>query len=113
MEPICVVYGPALALLAVRSDGVLSAVNVLLVYVVLGGAAVEVSHWLMQLEPRFLHILQMISNEEAKIHLTFLRLHSRQLCVPFLTLLCFVELWASILASTLNQELAPKRHAQE
>ena len=100
-------------LLATRLDGVLSAVNVLLGYVVLSGAVIEVSHWLMQLEPRFLHILQRTSDGEAKMHLTFLRLHSRQLCVPFLTLLCFVELWASILASTLNQELAPKRHAQE
>lgn len=80
----------------------LSAVDVLLVFVVLCEVAIEVSHWLMQLEPRFLHTTQMTSDGEVKMHLTFLRSHSRQLCVPFLTLLCFTELWASILASTLK-----------
>jgi hypothetical protein len=88
---------------------VLSAVDVLLLFVVLCEVAIEVSHWLMQLEPRFLHITQMTSDGEVKMHLTFLRLHSRQLCVPFLTLLCFTELWASILASTLK----PRAHRRD
>jgi hypothetical protein len=62
----------------------------------------EVVHWLMHREPRCLHILQRTSDGDAKIHLTFLRLHSRQLCVPFLTFLCFAELWASILAQAFS-----------
>lgn len=48
-----------------RSDGLLSAVNVLLGVVVLCEVALKVSHWLMQLEPRFLHILQRGSDGEA------------------------------------------------
>jgi hypothetical protein len=51
--------------------------------------ASKMSDWLVHLEPRLLHIVQIASDGEAKIHLTFLRLHSRQLCVPFLTLCCF------------------------
>lgn len=58
-------YGPVLALLVTRSDGMLSAVNVLLGDVVLCEVAFRVSHWLMQLEPRFLHILQRRSDGEA------------------------------------------------
>jgi hypothetical protein len=92
--------GAAFAVSVTRSDGVLSVVSVPLRYVVLCEVASvsEGVHWLMHREPRCLHILQRTSDEDAKIHLTFLRLHSRQLCVPFLTFLCFAEFGASILA---------------
>jgi len=98
------VNGPAFAVLVIRSDGVLFAVSVPLRYVVLCEVASvsEVVHWLMHREPRCLHILQRTSDGDAKIHLTFLRLHSRQLCVPFLTFLCFAEFWASILAQAFS-----------
>jgi hypothetical protein len=106
MWPIDVVYESAIAVLVSRSDGVLSAVNVAPACVVLCDRGIafvsEVSHWLMQGDPRFFHISQRTSDGDAKIHLTFLRLHSRQLCVPFLTLLCFAEIWASIFALVLK-----------
>ena len=106
MWPMDAVYEPAFAVLVSRSDGVLFAVNVAPACVVLCDRDIafvsEVSHWLMQEDPRFLHISQRTSDGDAKMHLTFLRLHSRQLCVPFLTLLFFAELWASIFASALN-----------
>lgn len=43
----------------------------------------------MHVEPRRWHGTHLTSSGNARTHLTFLRLHSRQLCVPFLTLPCF------------------------
>jgi hypothetical protein len=106
MWPIDAVYEPVFVGVANQSDGVLSAVNVAPACVVLCDGSIafvsEVSHWLMQEEPRFLHILRRTSEGDSKMHLTFLRLHSRQLCVPFLTLLCFAELCASIFVLALK-----------
>ena len=45
--------------------------------------------WPMHLVPRRWQVIHVESAEEAKVHRTFLRLHSQQLCVPFRSLLRF------------------------
>lgn len=45
----------------------------------------------MHLVPRRWQVMQIVSSSDEKVHLTFLCLHSQQLCVPLRTFLRFAR----------------------